>query len=55
MLYVYKVVIERMRSKETALRPSMKWEVEDMLSLESIGDGTYDAVVDKVSSLYSAH
>lgn len=55
MLYVYKVVIERMRSKEAALRPSMKWEVEDMLSLESIGDGTYDAVVDKVSSLYSAH
>jgi hypothetical protein len=40
-----------MRSKEAALRPSMKWEVEDMLSLESIADSTYDAVVDKVPVL----
>ena len=29
----------------------MKWEVEDMLSLESIADSTYDAVVDKVPVL----
>jgi hypothetical protein len=48
LLRSLQVVIERMRLKEAARRPLLKWEIVDMLSLDGIEDGTYDAVVDKV-------
>lgn len=48
LLRSLQVVIERMRLKEAARRPLLKWEIVDMLSLDGIEDGTYGAVVDKV-------
>ena len=45
------VVIERMREKNRAVRPEMKWEIMDMLTLSGFSDQTFDAVLDKVASV----
>lgn len=44
------VVIKKMRAKHLPDRPGMRWERMDMLALDA-EDASFDAVVDKVSSL----